>query len=156
MNYKKLAQKEYDKNDYLLKTITNPVLENRISEELEWFISASVKAKYWFYVFSVITIVSPLLSAIFLDFQETTNIILKVLVSVLSLLSSASAALINLFNCKNNWRIYRRQAENIKSYLSAYANKQISEDELYNMVECDLLQINSKFNKKVNENGQGN
>lgn len=152
MNYKKLAKAEIDKNMYLLDPITNSTLKTRIAEELEWFIIASVKAKHWFYFFSVITILSPLLSAVLLDFQETTNVILKVLISSLSVLSSASAALLNLFNCKNNWGLYRRQAENIKVFLSTYANDKISEEELFQMVEHDVLQTNSKFHKKLNNN----
>ena len=147
--YSKIAKEEIDKNRFLVDTIKDDNIKNRFKTSLEWFIEKSVKAKYWFFVFSVITIITPVISSIILDLQDC-DCIIKISVSILSALTSISASFLNLFSCRNNWILYRNQAEKIKHILAIHINNpDYTEEKMLNDLESSTAFTDETFIKNT-------
>lgn len=125
----KIAKKEWNDNEFLLDIISDDKVKKRISSNLKWYIFNAVKAKFYFYFLSIITISAPILSGILINFTET-NVIIKILSSSFVGLSSISAALLNLLDVRRKWGLYRNQAEEIKRILSEHLTNESVNNEI--------------------------
>lgn len=111
------ALKEFNDNQRLLDSISDEIIKSRIEISLKWYIYHAVKAKFYFYLFSVITIVAPICSGILINIPLTDTSI-KIIASIFAGLTSVSASALSLFNFRKNWELYRSQAEDIKRILA--------------------------------------
>ena len=117
MSVKKEASKEFNNNRTLLSSISDGTIEARIEDSLKWYILEAVKAKFYFYLFSAVTVVAPICSAILMNLPLPDTYI-KIISGVFAGLTSASASVLHMFNFKKNWELYRAQAEEIKFILA--------------------------------------
>ena len=134
----KIIEHEYSENQILLNEIKDYKIKQRISYNLKWFIKNAVKAKYFFYILTIITVVSPVASGILLNISDG-NITLKVISSIMLGISSISSSFLAIFDFKKMWLMYRNQAEQIKHMLSEYiVSKHINEEELLKDIEKNI------------------
>lgn len=118
MCYIKNVQSEIAENKYLSEAIQDSFIQLRIQSSLEWYIKKAQKNKQYFYVFSMVTIICPILSGI-LNLIEV-NEHLRIFSSIIMGCSSIAAAFLNLFNVNKKWMLYRNQVEGIKRMVSFY------------------------------------
>ena len=116
MRYIKDIQSEIAENKYLSEAIQDPFIQLRIQSSLEWYIRKAQKNKHYFYIFSMITIICPILSGV-VNLIEV-NEQLRIFSSGIMGCSSVTAAFLNLFNVNKKWMLYRNQAEGIKRMVS--------------------------------------
>lgn len=129
MHYIKGIKSEIAENKYLSEAIQDPFIQLRIQSSLEWYIRKAQKNKHYFYIFSMITIICPILSGV-------VNLIavneqLRIFASGIMGCSSITAAFLNLFNVNKKWMLYRNQAEGIKRMVSIYVTNGQTDKETF-------------------------
>jgi len=135
MVIKKIADKEWNNNKYLIEAIkNNETIKKRVENCLRWFINKAVLYKCCFYLFSLITIILPVASGIIISIPTEVPTI-KLLYSILSGLSAIAASVLNLFDFRKKWGLYRNQAEEIKRILSKSAINASTNEETLHQIE---------------------
>lgn len=124
-------KREASSIETLCKGIQNEVLRNRIKVCLAWYIERAVRYKNYFCFFSVITIVLPsfitIINTVLMPEEQAALAINAI--TVCSVISSFSAAILTLFKFQEKWILYRSTAEEIKKELSLYqAGRQKDKD----------------------------
>ena len=151
MLVKKIAEKEWKDNEFLLNIITNENVKSRIGSTLNWYIYNAVKAKFYYYLLSIITIVTPIATGVIVNFPESGTVF-KITSSIFSGITAISAALLNLFDCRKNWSLYRGQAEQIKSILSKYlAKKTVNENQILKEIELSMSSTDENWKEGMDE-----
>lgn len=112
---------------------------------LQWFTKKAIINKRRFYLFSIVSIVCPLLNTI-----ETVWFDYAEIAVILSSLTALSSALLALFNAREKWNNYRSAAEFIKNeymlyqaYAAPYENEKCR-DEIYLKTIGDFMQRTHK------------
>lgn len=151
MFVKKIAEKEWEENKFLLNIITNENVKSRIASTLNWYIYNAVKAKFYYFLFSLITIVTPIATSVIVNFPENGTVF-KIISSIFSGITATSAALLNLFDCRKNWSLYRDQAEQIKSILSRnLAKKTVNESQILKEIEVSISSADESWKEEMDE-----
>lgn len=111
--------REIEESAYLYQDIEDIVLKKRIMYSLNWAIKKAVIYKRCYYTFTCFNIISPLLVSIFHSLDSNTFLRLNIQTYsvILSTITTISAALISLFHFKDQWKDYRKMAEQLKSEL---------------------------------------
>ncbi len=117
MKIKRIAEKEFEDNKFLLSQLENPYIKQRAESCLKWYIENAVKNKYYFYILSTFTIVCPLISTIILC-ASAESFCIKIASTTATAISAIAAALLNLLDAKRKWELYRSQAEILKTELT--------------------------------------
>lgn len=111
--------REIKESTYLYQDIEDVILKNRIMTSLNSAIKRAVIYKRCYYTFTCFNIISPLLVSIFHSLDS--NIFLEMNIQtysvILSTITTISAALISLYHFKDQWKDYRKVAEQLKSEL---------------------------------------
>ncbi len=109
----------YTKN--LIKRIENDAIRERIENLLIWYIRESTLLQIWYYILTIISIVSgasiPIIS-LFNDFKSK-----DIIISIVSALGVLSLSMCTLFSVEENWKRYRRYAEILKRETFQYISK---------------------------------
>lgn len=117
--FKRTIERELKENRYLIENIENPVIKKYCEEQLNWYTRKAIFNKYSYYIFTIITIICPIISGVILVLPIDGDGI-KVISEVVLGLSAFFAAMIPVFDCRRKWGIYRNEAEMIKSFLIDY------------------------------------
>lgn len=144
------ALKEFNENQHLLDSISDEIIKNRISSSLKWYINSAVKAKYYFYFLSVVTIVAPICSGILINLPLTDTCI-KIIASVFAGLTSACASILNLFNFRKNWELYRNQAEDIKRILAENLSEPIGDKKILKKIEKSMQDTDKSWAEMLDQ-----
>lgn len=140
---KRTIDREVKENQYLTKDIKDPFMKNYVDEQMYWYIRKAIFNKYCYYIFTIITIVCPIVSGVIFVLPISNNWI-KPLSEVILGLSSLSAALLPLFEFKKKWGMYRDEAEQLKSFL-VYYNMDGNLKNLVNNVERSKMHTHKKW-----------
>lgn len=111
--------REIEESAYLYQDIENVVLKNRIMYSLNWAIKKAVIYKRCYYTLTCFNIIAPLLVSIFHSLDSNTFLRLNIQTYsvILSTITTISAALLSLYHFKDQWKDYRKVAEQLKSEL---------------------------------------
>ena len=136
---------EIEENQYLTENIQDPVIKNRIVYNLTWYIKRACGTKFWFYCFTILTIVCPVVSGIVLT-SPLEDSFAKMLSAIILGISTVAAALLPLYGFHKKWTLYRNQAEEIKHILiTAYCEKNVSDEELLHRIEESIKATDEKW-----------
>lgn len=151
MFIRKIAEKEWKKNEFLLNIITNENVKSRIAGTLNWYIYNAVKSKFYYHLLSLITIITPIATSITVNFPENGTFF-KIISSIFSGITAISAALLNLFDCRKNWSLCRNQAEQIKCILSkSLAKKTVNENQILKEIELSISSADESWKEEMDE-----
>lgn len=145
-----LALKEFNDNKQLLVSISDEIIRSRIESSLKWYIYHAVKAKFYFYFFSVITIVAPICSGILINIPLTDTYI-KVIASIFAGLTTVSASALNLFNFRKNWELYRSQAEDIKRILAKNLSGPAGDQKVLKEIETSMQSTDKSWMEMLDQ-----
>lgn len=154
MTVNRQAIKEFDENRHLLDSISDEIIKNRIGTSLKWYICNAVKAKHYFYLFSIITIVAPIISGILINIP-LTDIYVKIISSLFAGLTSVCASTLNLFNFRKNWELYRNQAEEIKRILAENLSDPIGDKKVLKKIEKSMQTTDKSWMEMIEQQSGG-
>lgn len=146
----KQALKELKDNWQLLCSISDEMIGNRIESSLKWYIYNAVKAKFYFYFFSVVTIVAPICSGILMN-MPLPDTYVKIIAGAFAGLTSASASVLHLFNFKKSWELYRDQAEDIKRILADNLSNPIGDQRVLKKIEKSMQTTEKSWEEMMDQ-----
>lgn len=147
--FKRTIERELAENRYLTENIEKPFIKNYCEEQLSWYTKKAVFYKYSYYIFTIITIVCPIISGIIFVLPIDSDSI-KVVSEIILGLSAFSAAMLPLFDCRRKWGLYRNEVERIKSFLSAY-NMDGDAKKLMKNMECSKRNTHENWYQRFQE-----
>lgn len=114
------ARHELEENAFLFERELESIVQQRAASCLVWYIRKSVKSRYLYYFWSIVSIVSPLLATIlnFVNLEKPDCI--TILTVLFTLVATLSTSLLNLYNFYGKWRDYRDAAEMLKREWTKY------------------------------------
>lgn len=114
----------------LYSVISNDVLEERIKTCIEWYIEKASMYRVYFYIFSIISIVMPLIITIVnngvvwsVDSSRARNV-----VTICSAIASLAASFLAFFKFQEKWLLYRSTAEEMKAELSQFQAGKLTDE----------------------------
>jgi len=146
--WKNVIKNEIEKNTYLFDKIEDDYIKKRLRVCFEWYVEKAIKNKYYFYVLSSITIIAPIVSEVLLLCPIDTCCV-KLIAGIFIGFSTAATAFLSLLGAQDKWRIYRDQAEMIKSSLSLCGG--VVNEERLQEFEKDMGQTHGLW-KKISKN----
>lgn len=150
MSVKKQAEKEFNDNQHLVDNISDETIKKRIKTCLNWYIKSAVKAKRFFYTFTIITIVAPILSGILINIPMPDPYA-KIISSFFAGLTAVCASSLSLFNFRKSWEIYRAQAEEIKRILANKLCEPASDQEVLKRIEQSMQSTDKRWVEILNQ-----
>lgn len=119
----KKAQDIYKDKNYipeLLKNLNNDQIKKHLEHELYTYAIRAIFYKRMFYILSFITITFPALITVVNVFSGSTFSVEKLIVTILSALSSIAAGILGIANVRENWISYRSNCELLKEEIFKY------------------------------------
>lgn len=129
---KTFGEKEKENTRILYCDIPDENLKGRIQASLDWYIEKATKYKFYFYLFSIITIALPLVVTILnnLCTKESISCCVQNAITVCSVLTTLVASMLTFLKLQEKWLLYRSTAEEIKRELSLYLAQKSENEEL--------------------------
>lgn len=151
---KRLKTTEIEEFEFLYRGIDNAIVRERIKSTGEWYIRRAKFYKFLFYVFSIISIVLPLVisSVNVLGTGHETEI--RVVTTITSAIVSLITSLLTFTKCGEKWTLYRSTVEMMKSELALYGCKKQTDAELEKLMfklEKIMNQEHNKWRKMQQE-----
>lgn len=147
--FKRTIERELRDNRYLTESIENLFIKDYCEKQLIWYTRKAVFYKYCYYIFTIITIVCPVVSGIIFVLPIDSDKI-KLGSEVILGFSTVSAAMIPLLDCRRKWGIYRNEAEMVKSFLTRY-NLDGDTEKLINHMEQSKQNTHENWYHKFQE-----
>lgn len=132
-----LGKREFEENKFLLDSISDVKIKTRIETNLIWFINKANKCKMFFYIFTIITIIAPIVSTILISMPMDEGKI-KFLSCCMSGITTVCTSIIGVLNIKKSWEIYRIQAEIIKKNLSRKLYNNLTDQQILEEIELSM------------------
>lgn len=146
------------KDTFLFRDLENePDLYKRWTQyNMSWYIKKANRNKCCFYVFSIITIVFPILNALFQNsvidlivaYLAIDKEVLSFFSTAISLMASLAGSLLALFNFREKWNLYRTAAEKLKS---EYVEFEVKADKTPQDIEEYVCRMNRYMEKIHNK-----
>lgn len=116
---------EIKSSAYLYSNIKSEVLKQRLENILSWNIRKAILYKRYYYIFSCISIVAPLLVTILHSIDSSTfiKLYMQTYSAILATITTMSSSLLALFHFRDEWKDHRETVENIKALLMKYNMK---------------------------------
>ena len=153
-NQKKSKTTEIEEFESLYRNIQNDVVRERIKSTGEWYIRHAKLYKILFYVFSIISIVLPLVISSINVLGTVHENEIRVVTTITSAIVSLITALLTFTKCGEKWTLYRSTIEMMKSELALYSCKKRTDEELEKLVfklEKIMNQEHNKWRKMQQE-----
>lgn len=145
MRIKDKIEKEMKDSEILLDKLSDPKIKTRTEKNLQWFVEKAVKNKIYYYTLSIISFLGPITINIAMVFS-TERVEIRLLFAIASGVDAFASYLLQLFDVRKKWGIYRNQAEMIKSGLSLYGlSGHDNPKEFVEKMEADIAQTNGKW-----------
>ena len=111
--------KEVAESKYLYADIKDEFLKKRIGTTLSWNIRKSVSNKRFYYVFSALSIIAPILVTILhsIDSEVFIAYHLQLYSVILTTVTTVSSSLMALFHFREQWKLHRKLVEQLKAEL---------------------------------------
>lgn len=145
---------EIEDFESLYRNIQNDVVRERIKSTGEWYIRHAKFYKILFYVFSIISIVLPLIISSVNVLGAGHENEIRVVTTITSAIVSLITALLTFTKCGEKWTLYRSTIEMMKSELALYNCKNRTDEELEKLVfklEKIMNQEHNKWRKMQQE-----
>lgn len=127
-NQKKSKTTEIEEFESLYRNIQNDVVRERIKSTGEWYIRHAKLYKILFYVFSIISIVLPLVISSINVLGTGHENEIRVVTTITSAIVSLITALLTFTKCGEKWTLYRSTIEMMKSELALYSCKKRTDE----------------------------
>lgn len=144
--------KEQESSRYLYENIEDEFVRKHIEATIIKSIKASVIYKRCYYVFSSLSILTPILVTIFqtLDSQVFTHNDLRVYTMFLMTIAMISSSVIAIFSFKEQWKIHHKFVEKLKTELVSLNVKKSSGEELeYEEFTANMQSLINEFNRET-------
>lgn len=145
-----IGKKEFEKNKFLLDLINDEQIKKRIKTNLIWFINKANIYKVLFYIFTITTIVVPIISTVLINIPMSEAKI-KILSCFMSGITAACTSIIGVLNLKKGWEIYRIQAEKIKKILSRKLYDKLNDQDVLRMIEESIESTDESWSALLNK-----
>ena len=143
--------KEQEESKYLYENIEDEFVRKHIEATMVKSIRASVLYKRCYYIFSSISILTPILVTIFqtLDSQVFTHNDLRIYTMFLMTITMISSSVIAIFSFKEQWKVHHKFVERLKTELvNLHVNKNSEEELDYEGFITDIQGIINEFNRE--------
>ena len=145
MFMKSTIEKEMQDCECLINKIGDLNNKEHIKNSLRWFVEKAVKNKGYYYLLSIISFLAPAIVSVVMVFS-TEKTMIQIVLAIVSGSAAFSSYLLQLMDVRRKWRLYRNQAEIIKSSLSLYRTPgHTDESELVKTIEASMNQTHGRW-----------
>ena len=107
----------------LLEGIDQSSVKDLLAHELYFYSSKAILYKRLFICLSLFTVLMPAAVTGLSSFANITPIYVKILITVFSAISTASAGILGIFKVRDHWINYRTNCERLKREIILYTEK---------------------------------